>query len=54
MSNPAKSILRRYKVVDSRENYPGPGQYRVFSEFGIYESKYANGLKGSASSPNIK
>ncbi len=54
MSNPAKSILRRYKVVDSRENYPGPGQYRAFSEFGIYESKYATGLKGSASSPNIK
>ena len=53
MSNTAKSILRRYKVVDSRENYPGPGQYRAFSEFGIYESKYATGLKGCSLFLNI-
>ena len=51
VSSPAKSILRRYKVVDSRTNYPGPGAYRAFSEFGIYESKHA--LKPSASSPNL-
>ena len=32
----------RYKIVDSKLNYPGPGQYVAFSEFGIYESKYAH------------
>ena len=38
-SNPAKSISGKWKIVDSRSNYPGPGQYRSFSEFGIYEGK---------------
>ena len=27
----------KYKVLDSRDNYPGPGAYKFFSEFGIYE-----------------
>lgn len=40
-SNPGRSIYARYKDVNSRSNYPGPGQYRAFSEFGIYESKNA-------------
>lgn len=40
-SNQGKSIYAKYKNVDSRSNYPGPGQYRAFSEFGIYESKSA-------------
>ena len=40
-SNQGKSIYAKYKNVDSRSNYPGPGQYRAFSEFGIYESKNA-------------
>jgi hypothetical protein len=31
------SMRSRYKVVDSREHYPGPGAYKSFSEFGIYE-----------------
>ena len=31
----------RYRITDRKANEPGPGQYRVFSEFGIYESKYA-------------
>ena len=40
-SNPPKSISFKWKNIDSRSNYPGPGQYRAFSEFGIYESKTA-------------
>lgn len=36
-----KSISFKWKNIDSRSNYPGPGQYRAFSEFGIYESKSA-------------
>ena len=27
----------KYKVLDSRDNYPGPGAYKFFSEFGIYK-----------------
>ena len=51
-SSQDKTMLGRYKVYDSRENCifiylifiidPGPGQYTAFSEFGIYESKYAH------------
>ena len=31
------SMSSKFKVIDSRDNYPGPGTYKVFSEFGIYE-----------------
>ena len=27
----------KFKIVDSRDCYPGPGAYKSFSEFGIYE-----------------
>ena len=27
----------KFKIIDSRDCYPGPGAYRSFSEFGIYE-----------------
>ena len=27
----------KFKIVDSRDHYPGPGAYKFFSEFGIYE-----------------
>lgn len=27
----------KFKIVDSRDRYPGPGAYKFFSEFGIYE-----------------
>ena len=40
-SSEGKSMYGRYKISDRKANEPGPGQYRVFSEFGIYESKYA-------------
>ena len=40
-SSEGKSMYGRYKISDRKANDPGPGQYRVFSEFGIYESKYA-------------
>ena len=32
-------ISGRYKIKDSRSNYPGPGSYVIPSDFGIYESK---------------
>ena len=32
-------MLQKFKVVDSRGNYPGPGSYLAFSEFGMYISK---------------
>ena len=31
------SMRQKFKFVDSRLSYPGPGAYRFFSEFGIYE-----------------
>jgi hypothetical protein len=31
----------KFKFKDSRERYPGPGQYIRFSEFGILVSKNA-------------
>ena len=40
-SSEGKSMYGRYRITDRKANEPGPGQYRVFSEFGIYESKYA-------------
>jgi hypothetical protein len=30
------TMSAKTKLIDSRENYPGPGAYRQFSEFGIY------------------
>jgi len=41
-SSTAKSLYGKPKDVDSKYHYPGPGSYRQFSEFGIYESKTAN------------
>ena len=41
-SSEGVSILSRYKVIDSRSNYPGPGSYRLPSDFGQYESKDAD------------
>lgn len=32
---------KKLKNIDSTENYPGPGQYKLPSEFGHYESKFA-------------
>ena len=35
------TMYQRYKVKDSRQNYPGPGSYKLPSDFGIYVSKNA-------------
>ena len=35
------TIYGRYKVKDSRQNYPGPGSYKLPSDFGIYVNKNA-------------
>ena len=35
------SMSQRLRYKDSRERYPGPGQYIRFSEFGILVSKNA-------------
>lgn len=40
-STHGRTIMGRIKPYDSRSNYPGPGMYRCFSEFGIYENKKA-------------
>lgn len=37
-SNLPKTMTFRTKIIDSREGYPGPGEYVAPSEFGIYES----------------
>ena len=31
------SMRPKFKISDSRDCYPGPGAYKFFSEFGIYE-----------------
>ena len=36
------TFARKYKVKDSRSNYPGPGSYIMPSDFGIYQSKDAD------------
>ena len=38
-SSQDKSMLEKLKTCDSRGNYPGPGSYLAFSEFGMYISK---------------
>ncbi len=35
------SMSQKFLYKDSREKYPGPGQYLRFSEFGILVSKKA-------------
>ena len=35
------SMSQKFRYKDSREKYPGPGQYIRFSEFGILVSKNA-------------
>ena len=40
-SNGKITMAKRYKVKDSRENYPGPGSYLLPSDFGIYRSPNA-------------
>ena len=34
-------MSQKFRYKDSRERYPGPGQYLRFSEFGILVSKKA-------------
>ena len=33
------SMRPKFKFQDSRDSYPGPGAYKFFSEFGIYEKE---------------
>ena len=51
VSSPGKTISGKFKLAESKlkskEIYliflaPGPGSYKIFSEFGIYKSKYAD------------
>ena len=39
------SMSQKFRYKDSRERYPGPGQYIRFSEFGILVSKKAREAK---------
>jgi len=39
------SMSQKFRYKDSRENYPGPGAYLRFSEFGILVSKNARKRK---------
>ena len=36
-----KSMYGKYKTFDSKEDNPGPGEYVLPSDFGIYKSKHA-------------
>ena len=38
-SNNGITMRPKYKILDSRNCYPGPGAYKYFSEFGIYEKE---------------
>ena len=38
-SHPPKSLYGKYKVRDNKDDNPGPGEYVLPSEFGIYRSK---------------
>ena len=38
-------MSQKFRYKDSRERYPGPGQYIRFSEFGILVSKNARQAK---------
>jgi hypothetical protein len=40
-SNMGKTISGKFMDPSSKLKTPGPGSYRIFSEFGIYESKHA-------------
>jgi hypothetical protein len=39
-------MSQKFRIKDSRERYPGPGQYIRFSEFGILVSKKAREARG--------
>lgn len=55
-------MSQKFRYKDSRENYPGPGSYIRFSEFGILISKNArkkkeetkNGVKSGVSKKEAK
>ena len=40
-SQQPKTIFQRYKITNSRDDNPGPGEYVMPSDFGIYKSKNA-------------
>ena len=49
------SMSQKFLYKDSREKYPGPGQYLRFSEFGILVSKKAKrGNEEKKNSHNVK
>lgn len=45
-------ISGRTKNIDSRDNYPGPGAYVVFSEFGIYGKNPSTNTNNEAKNSN--
>ena len=48
------SMSQKFRYKDSRENYPGPGAYIRFSEFGILVSKNARQRKTGEETKNSK
>ena len=40
-SQQPKTMFQRYKITNSRDDNPGPGEYVMPSDFGIYKSKNA-------------
>ena len=48
------SMSQKFLYKDSREKYPGPGQYLRFSEFGILVSKKAIRNEKMKNSQNVK
>ena len=47
------SMRPKFKIQDSRDCYPGPGAYKFFSEFGIYEKDDSKKIKKNNSTENI-
>jgi hypothetical protein len=47
------SMRPKFKIQDSRDCYPGPGAYKFFSEFGIYEKDDSKKKNKNNSTENI-
>ena len=48
------SMRPKFKIKDSRDLYPGPGAYKFFSEFGIYEKEEKKNSNNSSKAVDNK
>lgn len=47
------SMRPKFKYHDSRDSYPGPGAYKFFSEFGIYEKEEKNNKSSNVNNSKV-